>query len=542
MKSIKILLILCLLSSLAVAKKESTQKIEADLNTSVINKTSQLHEIDSKLAKNIWLKRYNDYQSHNKILEEQDNLKSKLSQLKKSDGNEDEILDAQKKLEALKKQLAIYGDTKASLFGELTKVDEISSPKRIDNPLLIFSAVSSIRGFDDKKAQYESRLEEIDSLLEMLKTKKTLLLDIDNNISKIKNGETVDEKNARAEEIQKLLKELTTIKNERDDFETTISIYSQKSSEITQRLKFETKEQLLKLLNIAVVVIALFTISFLIKLGAKKYLQDNHEKSYITKKIIGVITYILVSLTLLLSYIENVSYLVTILGFASAGIAIAMKDWFMSILGWLAIVSTGMIKVGDRIRVNSSDSGDILGDIMDISPLKITLYEDVTMLSYDKHKRSGRIVFIPNNLIFSKLILNYTHNGLLTVWDSITFTITYESDLDRAMEVVKAVVEKQTKTYTRHTDKHMHKLRTNYNIRNYSWEPKIMTFIEPYGISICVWFLTDSYKALSVKSLISKDIFDNIKKEASIQIAYPTSTISFANTARKAEIERLKGE
>ena len=37
-------------------------------------------------------------------------------------------------------------------------------------------------------------------------------------------------------------------------------------------------------------------------------------------------------LILLFAYMENVSYLVAIVGFASAGLAIAMKDLFMSVL------------------------------------------------------------------------------------------------------------------------------------------------------------------------------------------------------------------
>jgi small-conductance mechanosensitive channel len=219
-----------------------------------------------------------------------------------------------------------------------------------------------------------------------------------------------------------------------------------------------------------------------------------------------------------------------------------MKDWFMSLLGWLAIVSSGMIKVGDRIRVNSSDSGDVLGDILDISPLKITIYEDVTMLSYDKHKRAGRVVFIPNNLIFSKLIFNYSHNGLKTVWDSITFALTYDSDLDKAMGIIREVVHKHTKGFTKHKEKQTQKLRADYNIRGYSFEPRILTFIESYGISVSTWYQTDSYRALSMKSVISKDIFDNLKNEPDIKFAYPTSSIMLSDSERRIESERVIGE
>ena len=305
MKLIHIFFTIILILGVANAKKDEEKQLqrltqEIEINKSIVEKKSKLADIDEKLSKNIWLKRYNDYQSHKKLLEEQDSIKSKLFQLKKSESAESEIVENQKKLEAVKKQIAIYGDSKASLFGELTKVDEIVSPKRIDNPLLVISAISTIRGLADKKSQLESRLEEIDKLIEMLKTKKSLLQDIDTNITKVKGAESAEDTAARNGDMASIIKELILIKNERDDFETTITIFAQKSSEITQRLKFETKEQLLKLLNIAIIVLGLFVLSFLIKLTVKRYLKDNHEKSYVTNKFIAITTYVLITLTLLL--------------------------------------------------------------------------------------------------------------------------------------------------------------------------------------------------------------------------------------------------
>jgi len=546
MKKILIVITTIILSTHVFAKKEDSKQLqkasgEAEINASIVDKKNRIKDIDDKIAKNIWLKHYNDFQLYKKLIEEQDSLKNKLYHLRKTD-NEEEAALTQKKLEAIKKQITIYGESKGSVFGDLTKVDEVVSPKNIDNPLLIFSAVSAIRGLDDKKNVYENRLEEIDKLIEQLKTKKALLQSIDANITKVKNSETSQEKEARINELELLNKQIVEIKNERDDFDTTVSIFVQKSSEVSQRLKFEIKEQLLKLLNIAIIIIGLFILSIFIKFVTKKYLKEDHEKSYIANKFIGITTYLLITLTLLLSYIENVSYLVTILGFASAGIAIAMKDWFMSILGWFTIISSGMIRVGDRIRVNSSDSGDVLADVLDISPLKITVYEDVTMLSYDRHKRAGRVVFIPNNLIFSKMIFNYSHQGLQTVWDSITFALTYDSDIDKAMTIIRDIVQKHTKGYTRHTEKETRKLRATLSIRNYAFEPRVLTFIEPYGIAISTWFLTDSYRALSMKSVISKDIFDSIRHEPDIRLAYPTSMITFDDVEQKAKRERLNNE
>ena len=122
-------------------------------------------------------------------------------------------------------------------------------------------------------------------------------------------------------------------------------------------------------------------------------------------KIITFGNFSLGLLIIFFNYIENAGNMLTILGFASAGIAIAMKDWFMSILGWLVIVFGGSIHVGDRIRVDM-DGMKYVGDVMDISLLRMTVLEDITLTTILDNRRAGRIMFVPNNYIFTRMIAN----------------------------------------------------------------------------------------------------------------------------------------
>jgi len=170
-------------------------------------------------------------------------------------------------------------------------------------------------------------------------------------------------------------------------------------------------------------------------------------------------------LILFFNYIENVSYLVTILGFASAGIAIAMKDWFMSIFGWLVIVLGGSMNVGDRVRVDK-DGMLYVGDILDISLLRITILEDITLTTYLHNRRAGRIIFIPNNYVFTNMIANYTHVSFKTVWDGIDITVTFDSNHRTAMHIAKEIARKYSKGYTDITRTQLNKLRNRYSLKN----------------------------------------------------------------------------
>merc|ERR1711879_95268 len=221
--------------------------------------------------------------------------------------------------------------------------------------------------------------------------------------------------------------------------------------------------------------------------------------------------------------------IVTILGFASAGIAIALRDWFMSIFGWLVIVTSGSIHVGDRIKA-TRDGVQVVGDVLDISLFKITIREDITYTSYKVNRRTGRIFFIPNNYVFTEMISNYTHPGLRTVWDGIDITITFDSNHKKAQHIAKEILKHYSKGYTDITRKQLSKMRSKYQLRATGVEPRVYTFVEPHGIVISAWYLTNSYSALVLRSTMSPEILEAFMKEPDIHIAYPTQQININKT------------
>jgi small-conductance mechanosensitive channel len=322
-----------------------------------------------------------------------------------------------------------------------------------------------------------------------------------------------------------------------------VDVYQKRINEVELRVAKENKAQMVKLFNLGMTILILFVIFLIVKYIIKKYITDN-ERFYMANKIITFVNITLIILIVFFSYMDKVGYLVTVLGFASAGIAIAMKDWFMSILGWLVIVFGGSIHVGDRIRVEK-DGMIYVGDVMDVSLLRITILEDITFTSYSHNRRAGRIIFVPNNYVFTSLIANYSHHSLKTVWDGIDIRITFDSNHKKAMHIVKDITRKYAKGYTDITRKQLNKLRSRYNLKNANVEPRIFSFIEENGMCISSWYLTNAYATLTLRSTISGEIVDAFKKEDDIQIAYPTQRLHLnqeRNESIKAQLEPVSDE
>jgi small-conductance mechanosensitive channel len=512
----------------------STPKVERSAEKPKVEKPKQDHQLhnklvsalqekldtlDDKLKDNIWLTRYSNYITYKKLKKTLLDYEREIDELAKTYKtrvkNKKRLDELARKSATVEKQLELLKDYDTGSFSKLTEPDKLPEVPHIDNPISILEGLSYLKQLNESKQQYADKVEALSDILAQLKKKREYTYELSHIV----------------EDNEQLINTLVILDDEIKEFQettdtatTTHSLYSKKIAEESLKANQEIKQQMKRIINIATFVFAAFVFAFILKMISKKYIADN-ERYYMTNKVINFVNFAIILLIVLFSFIENADYLVTVLGFASAGIAIAMKDLFMSMLGWFVIVLGGSIHVGDRVKVKK-DGVVYVGDVLDISILRITIHEDITLTSYMENRRSGRVIFIPNNYVFTSLISNYSHSGLKTVWDGIDINITYDSNHKKAAHITKEVVKKYSKGYTEITRKQLNKLRDRYSLRNTNVDPRVFTFIEPYGIRISSWYLTNAFATLTLRSTISTEILDEFLKEEDITLAYPTYSMS----------------
>ncbi len=519
------------------AQEIAEQKVK-DLNMQNLAQVELLKKniskIENDLRNNILLKRYSNYVSYSKISAELANLQDSLK--KKRNVSDEHIYQLHNKIRVKENELELIQEYRGSPIGGLINPPEIEKYQHISNPFGIINALSQIKKLENNQKQFKQLETSLEELTTLLDEELMFYLELFN----------LDQQAAYKEKITFLDKQKKDFNMVLEIVATTEEVYSRKIEQVILEIKNQIQDQGQKILFILTIIIVLSLLAFLVKLTLKKYFSQN-ESYYMTNKIINFTVVFLIVMVLLFSYIDNVSYLVTILGFASAGIAIALKDWFMSIFGWMVIVTSGSIQVGDRIKVTRNGL-ETVGDVLDISLFKITIREDITLTSYTVNRRTGRIFFIPNNYIFSEMIANYTHSGLRTVWDGIDITITFDSNHKKAQKIARDILKHYSKGYTDITRKQLSKMRSKYQLRATGVEPRVFTFVEPHGIVISSWYLTNSYAALVLRSTMSPEILEAFMKEDDIHIAYPTQQININDTengygpSRKKVIKDLEDE
>jgi small-conductance mechanosensitive channel len=160
---------------------------------------------------------------------------------------------------------------------------------------------------------------------------------------------------------------------------------------------------------------------------------------YSVSKTAGYVLGVLLGVSLLSIWLGDIVELSTFLGLVSAGLAIALHEPVTNLAGWAFLVIRKPFRVGDRIELDGGPAGDVI----DVRLFMFSILEIGNWVDADQS--TGRIIHIPNGVVFRRTIANSTH-GFRYIWNELAVTVTFESDWERAYEILSRLANGVTLT------------------------------------------------------------------------------------------------
>ncbi len=266
-----------------------------------------------------------------------------------------------------------------------------------------------------------------------------------------------------------------------------------------------------------IVVIGLIIVAWIIRTMIVKVLFkqiENVRSRYIWQK---TVTYILTFTVLFIMgniFFKGVRGLTTFLGLLSAGIAIAMKDIFTNIAGWAFIIWVKPFGVTDRIQI-----GDYSGDVIDISFFQTTLMEIGNWVDADQS--TGRVIRIPNNLVFTHSLANYS-KGFQFIWNEIPVMITFESNWVKAKEILSKIAKKHAEHLGSKAEKKVKEAGKDLMIFYSNLTPTVYTSVRNSGVLLTIRYLCEPRRRRGTEQAVWEDILKKFADCDDIDFAYPT--------------------
>jgi len=378
---------------------------------------------DKALTDNIWLKTYQNYKNYNIIIL---NITKTEYKIKQNSKNENLQL-------ALKKKLSIY-KSKLSFYEKNNSFDNILLKYKFD-----------ISNITLREFIFKNQLEELNRLIKKYQNIKNQFNIARSTISTNYNNLLKSNKDD---------KKLVTLKEDMEYFDE----YSENVFKIEQNL-LETKDELEKkyleykdeiftkhLFTLAIIALLymVYKISYFIYL---KFIHNNNDDGQNYKKFFSLLYISSILLIVIVRYIDDFIYIITFLSVIAAALTIATREIILNIAGSIYILFSNIIKIGDRVMVQF-ETKHTIGDIVDISLVKIKLNEIDDYNNIKDIKNVGRTIYIPNSYIFTKVFYNYSLRKNGTINDLVEFEFDTENNFDLISDITSEVFASLNINYT----------------------------------------------------------------------------------------------
>ena len=284
-------------------------------------------------------------------------------------------------------------------------------------------------------------------------------------------------------------------------------------------------QELIKI-NVAVGLLVLFSVTFIAERIIRRVLNRAFEKSSRILKV-DVTNYMIIKhLVSFLIYVFAIGVAVsffpalrgiTVSIFASAGvlavvIGFASQQAFSNIISGVFIAIFRPFRVGDTIKF--SDKSGVV--------------EDITLRHTIIRNFENRRFVIPNSKISEETIENF-HLVESKTCRLVEFSISYDSDLDKAMKIMQKESEKHPNCIDTRTDDEKSENKPIVNVR-------LIGFSDS-SVNLRAWvWAEDPGSAFRMGTDLNKSIKEKFDK-AGIEIPYPHRTIVY-----KKDIKKIKSD
>jgi small-conductance mechanosensitive channel len=413
---------------------------------------------------------------------------------------------------------------------------ERESAKLLEEPAPTYVQKTPLKDAKQKKNQAK-QAERGAELAEKKATTLRKKLEILNEQQKriIKDSDTIseqlDEQNLASEQRNDLLQSRQDLIAKQRELESNIVKVRQElvAAKVEQRIKSDKaaeetakyKKWQKNILRSFVLMAAVVMLLMLLRKIVSNRVKDPQRRYYLNRSL-SILMVFVVLIGLLIIFVRDFAYLVTGVGVAVIGMAIALQEMIASFFAWFLIQGLRGYRVRDWIRI-----GEHYGEVVDIG-LLVTVLAQISAID-TKGETGGRwtggLTLFSNSIIFKKPLVNYTR-GYPFMWCSMTYTVTFESNWKHAEKLIlEAAVNKEIVHAARQAAKKIEEMTTNFAIRVRNTKPVVRTRTGGNGVELTLLFLAHPEHRRRLMDKVNRQILEAINRANDVKFAYDTMRV-----------------
>jgi small-conductance mechanosensitive channel len=257
-------------------------------------------------------------------------------------------------------------------------------------------------------------------------------------------------------------------------------------------------------------ILAILLAAFLANLAIRRLFQkkDSEQRGHQIRVMAAVIVQLLAVVLILLVLFGPPSQVSTIIGLATAGLTVVLKDFIVAFFGWFTLMGKDGIRVGDWVEING-----VSGEVIDVGLLKTVLLESGNWS--DTGHPTGRQVAFSNSFAMEGHYFNFSTTGQW-LWDELQVTLPASSDHYLMAEEIRKLVERETETDSAGAAQDWEHVTSKLGARSFSAKPAVNLRPGINGLEVTVRYITRAPQRYVVKSKLFQVIVDLLHKPVAV--------------------------
>jgi small-conductance mechanosensitive channel len=218
------------------------------------------------------------------------------------------------------------------------------------------------------------------------------------------------------------------------------------------------------------------------------------------------------ALILALGFLSSLSSVVTLLGFITAGLALALQNVILSIVAYFFLVGRYGVRAGDRVTVSG-----VTGQVIEVGLVRLFLME-LTGIGADLHP-TGRVASFANSIIFQPSALMKQAPGMDYVWHSASAIVADPADHGKIRERLAGAVERVYSEYRPAIERQHATFERSTNMQTGIPRPVTRANFTDSGLEILIRYPVDAEHALSIDDRVVASLWEEAGKEPKMQFA-----------------------
>jgi small-conductance mechanosensitive channel len=243
-----------------------------------------------------------------------------------------------------------------------------------------------------------------------------------------------------------------------------------------------------------------------------RYIHDPQRRRQLNQ-LSDPVFWVLIGFVLIVNFATELGSIATIMGFAAAGIALALQNVILSVAGYFFLIGRFGIRVGDRVQI-----GTTIGDVISIGLVKLTLME----LSTQDRQPTGRVVVYSNAVVFQPNGNFFKQApGMSFVWNEIRLTLAPDCDYRLAEKRVLEAIDEVFARYRDRVQRDFRYLEADLHVLLETPRPQSRLQLTAAGLDMIIRYPADVRTATQIADEVSRRVLDAIRREPGLKLVAP---------------------